>query len=94
MGASTVLIRVVPIVVLPDYYLQRKGDVAPSFFGMHLDDMEGEKQKRCFEGINSSQEDLILKLKFCVPSWVSYLPDFWGLSFDAIIFNWREIPSP
>ena len=38
-----------------------------------------ERNRRCFERINTSQEDLILKMKFCVASWVSHLPDFWGL---------------
>ncbi|RWR75099.1 Reverse transcriptase zinc-binding domain-containing protein [Cinnamomum micranthum f. kanehirae] len=52
-----------------------------------------ERNRRCFEGIASSKEDLIFRLKFCIASWVSYLPDFWGLSTDAIMFNWREIIS-
>ena len=53
-----------------------------------------ERNKRCFEGIDSSQEDLILNMKFCVASWVSHLPDFWGLPLDAIMYNWREDDSP
>ena len=32
----------------------------------------------CSEGI-SSQKDLILTIKFCAASWVSFLLEFWGL---------------
>ena len=52
-----------------------------------------ERNRRCFEGTSSSQEDLIFKMKFFVASWVSILPDFRDLSLDALCFNWREVIS-
>lgn len=71
--------------------LPPKGRLYGAFPFWHaLDNLE-ERNISCFEGNVSYQEEIILKMKFCIAYWVSIFPDFWGLSLDAIMFDWREV---
>lgn len=59
------------------------------FFGSGLDYKEGE-ELRCFERRSSHLQVLVNKARFLASSWVLVLPRFRGLSFDLILYNWKE----
>lgn len=50
-----------------------------------------ERNARCFEGKESSVEELVKKLKQAVASWMLILPHFKGIPLETIVRNWREV---
>lgn len=52
-----------------------------------------ERNSRCFKGKASNVKDLIDNQKFAIASWFSILSQFYAISIDMIVNNWREAGS-
>eukprot|EP00268_Persea_americana_P054185 TRINITY_DN6183_c0_g2_i1.p1 TRINITY_DN6183_c0_g2~~TRINITY_DN6183_c0_g2_i1.p1 ORF type:complete len:143 (+),score=12.01 TRINITY_DN6183_c0_g2_i1:554-982(+) len=48
----------------------------------------------CFEGCLSHPSVVATKARFLTATWVSILPEFWGVPMEAILFKWREVVLP
>ena len=56
-----------------------------------LQTMWKERNSSCFEGVSSSKEAMVYKVKFLIASWVSVLPIFKGRPIDCHMRCSREV---
>ena len=50
-----------------------------------------ERNSRCFEGVETSDSNLVEKTKFLVAFGVSISPSFKGYSTEQIMIHWKEL---
>ena len=50
-----------------------------------------ERNRKCFEGSSSNDNQLREKIKHLVATWASCLPHFKGISANSILHNWKEV---
>ena len=69
---------------------RRKDDVEPFLLGSFVVHLK-ERNKRCFEGLSTTDNQLGEKIKHMVGIWASSLTLFKGISANSIFQNWMEI---